>query len=95
MKLLKVEPSNDGKTKLSATFEENGKTKIVKFGIQGSNSYIDGASKEVREAYRKRHARDIINPDPTTKGNLSYWITWGESPSLAQNVKAYKQKFNV
>lgn len=95
MKLVKVEPSTDGKTKLTATFEDNGKTRTVKFGIKGSNSYIDGAEKEVRDAYRKRHAKDILNPDPTTKGNLSYWITWGESQSLAQNVKAYKQKFNV
>jgi hypothetical protein len=95
LKLVKVEPSTDGKTKLTATFEDNGKNRIVKFGIKGSNSYIDGAEKEVRDAYRKRHAKDILNPDPTTKGNLSYWITWGESQSLAQNVKAYKQKFNV
>jgi hypothetical protein len=95
MKLVKVEPSDDGKTKLMATFDENGKIRVVRFGVKGSNSYIDGASKEVREAYRKRHAKDIMNPDPTTKGNLSYWITWGESQSLAQNVKAYKQKFNV
>jgi hypothetical protein len=93
MKLVKVEPSDDGKTKLMATFDENGKMRVVRFGVKGSNSYIDGASKEVRDAYRKRHAKDILNPDPTTKGNLSYWITWGESQSLAQNVKAYKQKF--
>ena len=95
MKLVKVENSNDGKTKLTATFEENGKTRTVKFGIKGSNSYIEGASIEARNAYRARHAKDILNPDPTTKGNLSYFLTWGDSPSLTQNIKAYKQKFNV
>ena len=95
MKLVKVENSNDGKTKFTATFEDNGKMKIVRFGVKGSNSYLDGASIEARDAYRARHARDILNPDPTTKGNLSYFLTWGDSRSLAQNVKAYKQKFNV
>jgi hypothetical protein len=95
MRLVKVEPSNDGKTKLTATFEDDGKMKLVRFGIKDSNAYIDGASIEARNAYRARHARDILNQDPMTKGNLSYYLTWGDSRSLAQNVKAYKQKFNV
>lgn len=96
MKLVKVENSNDGKTKFTATFQdENGKMKIVRFGVKGSNAYVEGATIEARNAYRARHARDIVNPDPTTKGNLSYFITWGDSRSLAQNIKAYKQKFNV
>jgi hypothetical protein len=96
MKLSKVENSNDGKTKFTATFvNDDGKIKTVKFGIKGSNTYVDNAPIEVRDAYRARHARDIVNPDPTTKGNLSYWITWGDSKSLMQNIRAYKQKFNV
>jgi len=95
MKLVKVEKSNDGKTKFIAHFDENGKISKVKFGIEGSNSYIDGADIKTRDAYRARHKRDIVNPDPTTKGNLSYWITWGDSQNIQENIKAYKKKFNV
>lgn len=95
MKLVKVEKANDGKSKFSALFDENGKSRKVNFGIKGSNSYIDGADVKVRDAYRARHKKDIINPDPTTKGNLSYWITWGDSQNIEENIKAYKKRFNV
>ncbi len=96
MKLIKVEPSNDGKTKLTATFlRDDGKTSKVKFGIYESFSYIDGASKEIRDAYRARHKRDILNKNPTTKGNLSYYITWGESNDINKNIRDYKRMFKV
>jgi hypothetical protein len=96
MKLIKVEPSNDGKTKLTASFlRDDGKTSTVKFGIHKSFSYIDGASKEIRDAYRARHRRDILNKNPTTKGNLSYYITWGESNDINKNIRDYKRMFNV
>jgi hypothetical protein len=100
MKLTKLEKANDGKHKFKATFQlDNEKTKIVKFGVQGSNSYIDGADDKTRNAYLKRHARDILDPDPTTKGNLSYYITWSgfDTPSrdTSRNVAEYKKLFNV
>lgn len=97
MKLVKVERTpEDSRQKLIATFKDDeGKIKTVSFGIKESLSYIDGASDKVREAYLARHQRDIINNDPTTKGNLSYYITWGDSRSLSKNVSAYKRRFGI
>jgi hypothetical protein len=96
MKLIKVEPANDGKHKLKATFTlDNGKDRVVLFGVQGSNSYIDGATREVRDAYRARHARDIANSSPITRGNLSYFITWGDSQDIKRNIADYRRRFKV
>jgi hypothetical protein len=97
-KLESVEPSNDGKTKFVATFsnDENNKIKKVKFGIEGSFSYVDGASDKIREAYLARHLTDITgNKDPTSKGNLSYYITWVPFQKLSRNIELYKKRFNV
>jgi hypothetical protein len=97
MKLMSVEFLEDGKEKLVANFydRETKKSKSVKFGVKDSFTYIEGASKKIRDAYRARHARDIINPDPTTKGNLSYYLTWGPTQMLGENISLYRKKFNV
>lgn len=96
MKLLSVtETPSSGKQKLTATFDVDGKTRKVSFGVKGSNSYIDGATDSVRDAYLKRHAKDIINKDPMTRGNLSYYITWGSSRNLRENIKAYRERFGL
>jgi hypothetical protein len=96
MKLVSVKPSNDGKTKFMAEFQSdapNGKKKIVKFGVAGSFSYVDGASLKTREAYRARHAKEALNEDPTARGPLSYWITWGDSQDINKNIAAYKRRY--
>ena len=101
LKLVKVEDTEDNsKYKLKATFKfqdskGNEKTKDVLFGVKNSFSYIDGADDKIRRAYLARHAKDIINQDPMTKGNLSYYITWGDSKSLNKNISDYKRRFNV
>jgi hypothetical protein len=93
MKLVSVKPSNDGKTKFMAEFDINGKKKIVKFGVKDSYSFIDGASLKTREAYRARHAKEALNEDPTARGPLSYWITWGDSQDINKNIAAYKRRY--
>jgi hypothetical protein len=93
MKLVSVKPSNDGKTKFMAEFDINGKKKIVRFGVKDSYSFIDGASLKTREAYRARHAKEALNEDPTARGPLSYWITWGDSQDINKNIAAYKRRY--
>ena len=71
---------------------EHGGTKAYDFSIPGANTYIDGASEAVREAYRKRHLGNanermkIENfiPSPSL---FAFYITWGETRSITQNVK--------
>jgi hypothetical protein len=96
MKLLKVEPATDGKHKLQALFLlDDGKTHLTKFGLKGSHSRIDGADDDTRRRYLARHKGDIENTSPLTRGNLSYYITWGESKDIRRNIEDFKRKFRV
>lgn len=99
MKLLRVEksPAIDNKHKFYAIFyDEKGKTKTVKFGTKKGFTYVDGAGPEIRDQYRARHKADVKdNNDPMSKGNLSWFITWGESQDVDENIAAYRKRFNV
>jgi hypothetical protein len=96
MKLLKVEPATDGKHKLQALFLlDNGKTHTTKFGSKGSYSRIDGADEDIRRKYLARHKADISNTSPITRGNLSYYITWGPSTDIHRNISDFKRRFGV
>ena len=43
---------------------------------------------------KTRHKKDLRTNDPKRAGYLSYFILWGESKSLRENVKSYKKRFN-
>ena len=98
MKLVSVKPAKDGVHKYEATFKtDDEKEKKTKFGAKGYTDYTMGASLEQREAYRKRHAgggREDLN-DPLTAGALSYYILWGASRSIKENVAAFRRRFNI
>jgi len=89
---MKVTPANDGVHKWSASFK-NGKTTL--FGSKGMDDYTLTRDKAQRDRYRTRHKNDLRTGDPEKAGFLSYYILWGESTSLAKNVRTYEKKFNV
>jgi hypothetical protein len=98
MKLISVtrNTSKMNPEKFVAIFEkDDGKKIIRKFGVRDSLSYIDGASEKIRDAYRSRHEKDIANPDPASRGNLSFFLSWGDSRNLETNIREYKKRFNV
>jgi len=99
MKLLKVikSPAKDNKYKFYAIFyDENNKTKTVKFGTKTGFTFVDGAPENVKTAYRARHKADVKdNNNPMSPGNLSWFITWGDSQDVDENIEAYRKKFNV
>ena len=96
MKLLKVEKSTIPKKKWTAIFKnENGKIKKVHFGAAGMDDYTISKDKEQRARYRKRHAKDLKTNDPTRAGYLSYYILWGDSTSIKQNIASFKKRFNL
>lgn len=66
----------------------------VHFGADGMDDYTITHDKEQRERYRKRHAKEK-DQAPNTPGALAYWILWGESTSIQQNLKTFRQKNNV
>jgi len=88
--------ASDSKTKkYTATFMIDGKEKKVSFGQRGADDYTITKDKEQRSRYRKRHEKDLKTNDPTRAGYLSYYLLWGDSTSLQQNIKDYKKKFKL
>jgi len=96
MKLLSVTPSTKADKKLMAKFEtDTGRTKTVHFGAKGMDDYTKTHDKEQRTRYRTRHAKDLTTRDPTKAGFLSYYILWGDSTNLQQNISSYKSRFHL
>ena len=95
MKLISVKPSDSKTKKYTATFMIDGKEKKVNFGQKGYDDYTIKKDKEQRSRYRKRHMKDLKTGDPTRAGYLSYYLLWGDSTSLKENIKSYKKRFNL
>ena len=95
-KLIKVVKADNNKNKLTAVFKlDNGKEKRVSFGQLGADDYTITKDKEQRKRYRTRHKKDLDTKDPLRKGFLSFYLLWGDSTSLKENIKNYKKRFNL
>ena len=95
-KLLKVIRSPKSEKKWRAVFKsETGREKNVDFGARGMEDYTQHHDKERRERYRSRHKKDLETNDPTRAGFLSYYLLWGESTSLEDNLSAYRRRFSL
>jgi hypothetical protein len=95
MKLESVKKSTRDDKKYMATFSDGDKTIKTHFGAKGYDDYTITKDKEQRERYRDRHQKDLKTNDPTKAGYLSYYLLWGPSTSLRENIKSYKKKFNL
>ena len=96
MRLLKVEKSSRPEKKYMATFEtDSGRTKTTHFGDSSATDYLLSKDKDRRERYRDRHKKDLQTNDPSRAGFLSYYLLWGDTTSLVQNIEIYKRKFNL
>ena len=85
-----------GLKKYQAIFKKpDGKEKKTSFGARGYTDYTLSGDKKKRDAYRKRHAKDLKTNDPTRAGYLSMGLLWGSTTNLNTNLKAYKKKFNL
>ena len=93
--LMSVLRSDSKTKKYVATFMINGKEKKTSFGAKGYDDYTIKKDKEQRDRYRKRHSKDLKTGDPTRAGYLSYYLLWGDSTSLKQNIKDYKKRFKL
>jgi len=96
MKLLRIIDSPISGKEYRAIFEtDDGKTRHTDFGDPNLQQYTEHGDLERRERYRARHAKDLRTNDPTRAGYLSYYILWGDSKSMKDNIAAYKKKFNL
>jgi hypothetical protein len=93
---VKISKSDKKDKKLKAVFtRDNGRTKTVHFGQAGADDYTITKDKEQRKRYRARHQKDLKTGDYMRPGYLSYYVLWGDSSSLASNIKSYKKRFNL
>lgn len=64
----------------------------VDFGLLGGYTYLDGASYEIRENYRKRHynsskEKSLIDNLTISPSLLSMTLIWGDYRDINKNVK--------
>ena len=91
-----IKKSDKSAKKYMAVFEkDNGRSKTTHFGQAGAPDYTLTGDKERRRLYRQRHQKDLKTNDPTRAGYLSYYILWGNSTSINQNIRDYKKRFNL
>ena len=96
MKLISVTKSDRPGKKLMAKFEtDSGRSRTTHFGASGMYDYTKTHDKAQRERYRTRHKKDLETGDPTRAGFLSYYILWGASTSLSENIASFKRKFKL
>lgn len=88
MKIVSLEKSTRENKKYKAVMDTG---KEYHFGLKGSVTYIDGASKEKRDAFLARHMNNPLEkklienlvPSPAL---LSVYLLWN-TPSLEKNLK--------
>ena len=90
---MSVRRSDKSGKKYMAVFEIDGRKKTTHFGSAGMDDYTKTKDKEQRSRYRQRHKKDLTTRDPTRAGYLSYYILWGESTSVRENIAKYKKRF--
>ena len=96
MKIVEAEPKTKKRYTAVLRLHKGGKViKVTHFGQRGATTYIDGADKKKRAAFRARHKRDLDTKDYKRAGYLSHHLLWGEHTSLLKNIEAYKKKYNL
>ena len=97
MKILSVGLSPLSSKKYRAHFEDGDRKFHVDFGQPNATTWVNGASEQTKENYIKRHSalERTYWSIPTTPAALSRYLTWGDSRSMAENLRAYKKRFNL
>ena len=92
--LIDFDTSDKKTKKFKIVLSIDGKKKTSHFGSKNTTTFIEGASKNKRENYIKRHkVRD--DWDKINAGSLSRFILWGDSNNLMKNLIQYLDDFNI
>lgn len=97
---MKIEKGTAKNKKYKAIFSHyvDGKLKTIKvtqFGDDRFSDYTMHKDKVRREAYRKRHQKDLQKGNYMSAGWLAMGLLWAASTNLDKNIKAYKRKYNL
>ncbi len=97
---VKISKSTKSGKKYMATFtRDNGngtkRTKTTHFGSAGMDDYTKTKDKAQRKRYLDRHRKNENWNNYESAGSLSRYILWGNSTSIRENIKTYKNKFNL
>ena len=68
-------------------FKMENPKRTIHFGSKTSRTYVEGASKEDRLNYIKRH-KVRENWDEINAGSPSRFLLWGDSVLLSENLKS-------
>jgi hypothetical protein len=96
IKLISIKPSNKSDKKLMATFETNGRKKVIHFGFKNNtkNDYTKHKDIKRRNRYIFRHNKDTKTGDPSRAGYLSLFVLWNK-PSLQASIADYRRRLSV
>ncbi len=93
---VKISKSTKSGKKYMAVFtRDNGRTKTTHFGSAGMDDYTKTKDKAQRKRYLDRHRKNENWNNYESAGSLSRYILWGNSTSIRENIKTYKNKFNL
>lgn len=93
--LVKIVKSDKSGKKMMAVFrnKKTGREKVTHFGDATMSDYTKHKNDKRKKSYRSRAKHNLPSGDPTRASYLSYYILWGESTSLRENIAAYKRRF--
>ena len=94
VKLISIKRSTKKGKKLMATFDTNGRRKVIHFGAAGMSDYTKHHDKNRRGRYIKRHTKDYRTGDPSRAGYLSMFVLWNK-PSLQASISDYRRRLGV
>jgi len=94
---LSIEKGTAKNKKWKAIFydDKGKKIKTTQFGDNRYEDYTQHKDKERRDKYRSRHTKDLEKGNYMNAGYLSYYILWGASTSIKENIKKYKTRFKL
>lgn len=94
IKLISIKRSSKSGKKMMATFQTNGRKKIIHFGASGMSDFTRHHDRIRRNRYIFRHLKDYRTGDPSRAGYLSMFVLWNK-PSLQASITDYRRRLGV
>ena len=93
IKLISIKKSTKKDKKLMATFETNGRQKVIHFGAKGMSDFTKHHDTARRKRYITRHHKDLNTGNPARAGYLSMFVLWNK-PTVAGGIRDYRKRLN-